>query len=354
MNEMFGIGLMSGTSLDGTDLVYCGFYGGSKKFEQRHSYTFPYPCELKSALEKAPSLKGGALTLLHIELGKYYGQLVRNFVDTFGISRVDYVASHGHTVFHRPEKKLTLQIGHPGYIAIESGYLTIGDFRSADVFLGGQGAPLVPVGDRDLFGAYKNRINLGGFANISFENHEKTIAFDICPANMALNDLAVQTGLSFDDNGAIASSGKVDQNLLSALNDLPFYKKSPPKSLGREWYEEKFRPRVAQSGASLADKLRTVTEHIAIQIAAAMTEGDALVTGGGAHNGFLIKRFKNLSKNRIIIPDNRIVDFKEALVFAYLGYLRLQQKPNTISSVTGARVSHAGGAVYLVEKKGFA
>jgi len=347
MNDTYAIGLMSGTSLDGVDVALCRFYDNPDKYEIINTHTFPYPCGIKSKLENAIGLSGSDLNELHIELGQLYGELVNTFIQSFSVKKVDLIASHGHTIFHEPEKQITLQIGHPAYIAIKSGILTVADFRSTDVFLGGQGAPLVPIGDRNLFSEYKNRLNLGGFANISFEKDDTTIAFDICPANIPLNLLADEMGYSYDNEGLLAASGKTNQILLQELNDLGYYKEKPPKSLGREWFNQKFWTLIKKSKLSNIVKLRTITEHIALQCNNSFREGKVLITGGGAHNTFLIDRLKDLTNNQIIIPDKTLVDYKEALIFAYLGHLRINQKNNTLSSVTGAQKEHSSGAVYL-------
>jgi anhydro-N-acetylmuramic acid kinase len=347
MKSMNVIGLMSGTSLDGVDIAFCRFSGNPIKFELIRGHTFPYPCGIKSQLADAENLSGSDLNTLNIELGQLYGNMIKNFINAFMIKKIDLVASHGHTIFHEPNKNITLQIGHPAYIAVNSGLTTVADFRSADVFLGGQGAPLVPIGDKNLFSEYKNRLNLGGFANISFEKNNATIAFDICPANIPLNLLADEMGYSYDDEGLLAASGKTNPILLEELNDLDYYKQQPPKSLGREWFNQQFWPLIKRSKSSNIDKLRTITEHIAQQCANSFKKGNVLITGGGAHNTFLVNRIKDLSNNHIITPAKTIIDYKEALIFAYLGYLRINQKNNTLSSVTGAKKSHSSGAVYL-------
>jgi len=347
MNDINAIGLMSGTSLDGVDVALCRFYNNPVKYEIISTHTFPYPCGIKTKLEDATKLSGSDLNKLHIELGQLYGELVSIFIQSFSIKKVDLIASHGHTIFHEPKKQITLQIGHPAYIAIISGIQTIADFRSSDVFLGGQGAPLVPIGDQNLFSNYKNRLNLGGFANVSFEKDDTTIAFDICPANIPLNLIADKMGYFYDDEGLLAASSKTDPVLLEELNDLEYYKGKAPKSLGREWFNQQFWTLIKKSKSSNIDKLRTITEHIAQQCANSFIKGNVLITGGGTHNTFLIDRIKDLSTNQIIIPDKTLIDYKEALIFAYLGYLRINQKNNTISSVTGAQKAHSSGAIYL-------
>jgi len=347
MKNTYVIGLMSGTSLDGVDIALCRFTNNPIEFDLIKAHTFPYPCGFKSKLEEAINLNGAELNKLHIELGELYGNMIISFIKTFSISKVDLIASHGHTIFHEPDKKITLQIGHPAYIAIRSGIPTVGDFRSADVFLDGQGAPLVPIGDKNLFSEYNNRVNLGGFANISYEKDNKTIAFDICPANIPLNLLAQEMGYSYDDEGSIAASGQIDKYLLDELSSLKYFSFPPPKSLGREWFDNEFLPIINKSESSIVNKIRTVTELIAMLVSSSLLDGNTIITGGGANNKFLIKRIKSISKNKIIIPSENIVNFKEAIIFAYLGFLRINNMPNTLSSVTGASKNHISGGLYL-------
>jgi anhydro-N-acetylmuramic acid kinase len=257
------------------------------------------------------------------------------------------IASHGHTIFHQPEKGFTFQLGNGASIAAETGIPTVADFRTGDVALGGQGAPLVPVGDKLLFSDYESCLNLGGFANISFDQHGKRIAFDICPVNFILNDLAQKSGWPYDTGGELGRSGNMNRELLEQLNQLAFYRQSPPKSLGREWMNHYFMPLMAADEIPLNDQLRTAYEHIAIQISnASPVHGKMLVTGGGAFNTFLIERLKHHLKCEIVIPHAEIIQFKEALVFAFLGLLRFMGEINCYASVTGARRDSSAGVTY--------
>lgn len=346
-NEYHIIGLMSGTSLDGVDLAYCTFQSKGLAFKINHAKTFSYSADWKRRLESADQISAQELALLDIDISKLFVTYIKSFISEYKIRDVDAISSHGHTIFHQPENGFTCQVGRSSYISALSGYVCIGDFRTADVALGGQGAPLVPIGDRDLFSSYINRINLGGFANISFEKDKKTIAFDICPLNMALNQLAKESDLDYDPEGSIARSGKIIDTLLEQLNELEFYRVSGPKSLAKEWYLSQFLPVISESNASNADKLRTLSEHMAMQIARSMRDGNALISGGGSHNSFLIERIKDLSKNEIHVAEPIIIDFKEALIFAYLGYLRLIHKINVLSSVSGASKDHIAGNIHL-------
>jgi len=342
------VGMMSGTSLDGVDIAGCEFENIDNKWRFRISVcsTIPYPDAWKLRLSGAQNLSGEALAMLNVEYGKYLGQLVFNFMQQHTL-RPDLIASHGHTVFHRPEAGLTLQIGSGAEIAATTGAAVVCDFRSQDVALGGQGAPLVPIGDQLLFAGFEACLNIGGFSNISFDENGKRRAFDICPANFILNKLAQDDGFEFDENGYLSASGDLHQEMLNALNGIEFYLQPPPKSLGREWMEKVFFPVLEKFDLPIRDQLRTVVEHIAMQISQQTpVSGKLLVTGGGAKNTFLMERISALSKQTVIIPEPEIVDFKEALVFAFLGLLRMLNLPNCLASVTGATHDHSSGAVF--------
>lgn len=365
------IGIMSGTSLDGLDLAYCIFkQGKSWEYEVRKAETLPYPEELRQKLAQAMTLSGYELSLLHNELGRFIGLQVKEFMAGFA-EEVELIASHGHTVFHRPELGLTIQIGNGAVIAATCGKPVVCDFRTTDVALGGQGAPLVPIGDELLYGQYDICLNLGGISNLSFRQHGQRKAYDISPCNIVLNHLAQQCGKAYDVNGEIARSGLVDATLLEQFNQLDYYKSQNTKSLGREWIDNQFFPLLKRCQLSIPDRMRTVCEHIAEQIAKACnstgikncdSNGDMdncereacnttmgrtlLITGGGAHNTFLINLIRQKFNGQIIIPDDRTIDFKEAIIFAFLGFLRLNNLPNCLASVTGARHNSCGGAIY--------
>lgn len=346
-SQMNIIGLMSGTSMDGVDLAHIEFSIARKKVKYRivNGKTFPYAKQLLEKLIKSRDLSGLELTLLDRELGKYFGQLLQKFI---GKSNIDLIASHGHTVFHQPEKRMTLQIGSGAEIAASTGIKTICDFRSADMALGGQGAPLVPFGDELLFGEYDYCLNLGGYSNISFRKNKKRIAFDISPCNIILNLLANENGKKYDDKGKMGSKGKIDSELFNSLNKLEFYQRKTNKSLGNEWLEKNVIPLVKKSKLSIEDKLATFTEHIAFQISKKLEKNKSvLITGGGAYNEFLIKRIKVNSGSKIIIPEKKLIEYKEALIFALLGYMREQNFINTFASATGAKRDSSGGAVYF-------
>jgi anhydro-N-acetylmuramic acid kinase len=349
MKKYFAIGLMSGTSLDGVDIAYCRFIENNGKwgFDIIDATTVEYSEEWMERLTNSMKSDAESLALLNIEYGHYLGSITREFIREKGFAP-DLISSHGHTIFHQPEKKLTLQIGDGAAIAAETGIPAVCDFRSKDVALGGQGAPLVPIGDRLLFPEYDQCINIGGIANISYEKNGQRIAYDICPANMALNYLSEKLGQIYDDGGRLAASGKTVIDLLSELDSLKYYNLNPPKSLGKEWVFDSFIPIIEKYSIPVQDALNTVTEHIAGQISETLQkQGKTLITGGGANNTFLINRIKEKSKTEIVIPRRTLIDYKEALIFAFMGVLRMRNETNIFSSVTGARKDHCGGAVYI-------
>lgn len=343
---------MSGTSLDGLDITYCSFefIDNNWSFKINSAATISFPDQLLENLTKSTKLSGLDLMKVNNELGNFIGNSVSDFIasNNIDISEINCIASHGHTIFHQPEINLTTQIGNGANISAITKLPVVSDFRSTDVALGGQGAPLVPIGDKNLFSEYDYCINLGGIANISYEKNDSRIAFDICPINIVMNKLSKELGKPYDKNGDLAKSGKVNFVLLEKLNKLDYYKKNPPKSLGIEQIEETVFPLIDSLQISSEDKLRTFVEHISIQISKTIksTNKKVLLTGGGTFNSFLAKRIKAKTNNEIIIPSIQIIDFKEALIFAFLGVLRLRKESNCLQSVTGATQNNIGGCIY--------
>lgn len=354
---MIILGLMSGTSLDGIDLALCDI--NEHGYKVLAAETVSYLAEWKqrlSTLEKATAYE---YALANVELGHLFGQTINRFLE--GKERPEAIASHGHTIFHQPHLGLTTQIGDGDAIAAETGLPVVSNFRTLDVALGGQGAPLVPIGDELLFGEYDACLNLGGIANISYRTDEKRVAYDICPCNMALNRLAAMLGYPYDDGGRNARGGEVHTCLLHELDSLKYYANEGPKSLGKEWFVEQFWPLVkgflgvVPSQSQVRDAMATVTSHIAIQIARVVERRQIktlLVTGGGAWNSYLLEIISKYCPDvKITVPDALIVNYKEALIFALLGYLRLTEKVNTLASVTGAKCDSIGGIISGIMKK---
>lgn len=350
-NNFTVIGLMSGTSLDGVDIcsVHFNFSNKQWKFDIEKAETFSYPDELLNSLKTSTLLKSELLLKLDVDLGKHYGQLINTFIDKNNLS-VDFIGSHGHTVFHQPNNGFTLQIGSGQEIANLTELPVYCDFRSKDVSLGGQGAPLVPIGDQLLFNEFDACFNFGGIANVSYTNDNQRIAYDVCPFNMTLNLLANQLHLEYDKNGDIAKSGQLDIELLEQLNQLDFYKKTPPKSLGVEWFNSTFYPIIEQSNLSVKDKLHTISVHIAQQLTGLINLLEAktvLFTGGGTYNTFIIDLIKQHCTKEIVIPSKDIIDYKEALIFGFLGILKHQNQVNVLKSVTGASKNSCSGTLFL-------
>jgi len=344
-----GVGLMSGTSMDGIDIAVCAFRFTNKwEYQIIDAVTFPYMDSVRKLLIEMQTMSGPELIRADRKLGHYYGEIVSGFLMGMGHDAT-YIASHGHTIFHNPNDQYTFQAGHGAAIAAETGLPVICDFRSTDVALGGQGAPLVPIGDSLLFDEYDALLNLGGFANISMQSDKKRIAWDICPVNIVLNHFAQKCGMDYDTDGKLAANGNCNADLLKQLNSLPFYQKPHPKSLGREWVEDIFLPLVEQNDhLSTEDILATTAHHAAMQINhAAAPAQNVLVTGGGARNPFLMNLLREQLQNKMIIPDETTIDFKEALVFAFMGLLRILGEDNTLETATGARKQVSGGAMYL-------
>ncbi len=337
------LGVMSGTSLDGIDFATCSFQKNENwDFTIEKCTTTKYTKLWKDTLQNLHTKDKENIAKINIEYGKYLGSLINDFL---GENKVDFIASHGHTIFHNPDNNYTLQIGDGNTIAKTTKITTINDFRSLDISLNGQGAPLVPIGDLHLFSDYKYCINLGGFANISIKESKSITAFDVCPVNIVMNKLSQKLGEEYDANGDFAKSGKLILKLSEELNELEFYQKKPPKSLGREWIEEFINP-MLKSTYKTEDILHTFCEHIAIQISSHLVNKEALFTGGGVYNQYLMNRIKHYSDTKIIIPSKEIIDYKEALIFAFLGVLRIRNEVNCLQLVTGAIRDNCGGVIH--------
>jgi len=347
-NEYHIIGVMSGTSLDGIDLVEVKFFKNETwSFEILCAETIDYPKLWHDKLKGLVSCSLQELKVIDEAYTKFLAEVIKTFILKHDIINLDGVCSHGHTALHRPENGLTLQIGNLPIIGKLLNETVICDFRVADVALGGQGAPLVPIGDQWLFAEYDFCLNLGGFANISSEINGKRVAYDICPVNIVLNKYARKLGLDYDDGGKIAASGNYITRLGNQLDALEFFNEKPPKSLGLEWVNTNVFPLIEASGGREVDVLRTYSDHIAKQISKVVKPNSSiLVTGGGAYNEYIISKIKSLVEADIIVPNSDIVEFKEALIFGFLGVLKLRDEVNCLQSVTGASKNHSSGVVY--------
>ncbi len=345
------IGVMSGTSLDGVDLAHINFTIANGKWQYNilESETVSYSEDWLTKLRTAVDFSEKELSQLNQDYTLLLGNIIKDFIQKHTINNLDAVCSHGHTILHQPHNGFTLQIGNLPEIAQIVGETIVCDFRVQDVKLGGQGAPLVPIGDQILFSDYDYCLNLGGFSNVSFEQEGKRIAFDISPVNTVLNFYANKLGLAYDDKGNIARSGKVNTKLLAELNDLSYYQQPFPKSLGFEFVKTIVLPLIENYTIPIEDKTHTFTEHVALQMALALPnqQGKLLITGGGAYNNFLIGRMQHYLPNMsLIIPDKKTLEYKEALIFALLGVLKLRDEINVLRSVTGAKQDHSTGVIY--------
>lgn len=341
---------MSGTSLDGLDICLSEFRFEKSQwnFNIKKAAIVPYNAQFKKKLSDAMFVSGKELVKLDADFGKWMGERVNEFLVDLPFV-VDIIGSHGHTVFHEPQSGYTTQIGSGAHIAAVTGIPCVCNFRLGDVARGGQGAPLVPVGDDLLFPEYNYCLNLGGVSNISYNDSNNRVAFDICPCNMALNHLSSIMGSEFDNSGSFGRMGSVDSDLLVALNSLSYYSKTGSKSLGREWFLSELLPLINHNSNSTENKLRTVYEHIAHQISSVLSNvpvEKVLVTGGGAKNGFLIELLESKCRNQIVIPSLELVDFKEALIFGLLAVLYRSKVPSCLATVTGAKADSIGGSMF--------
>lgn len=344
------IGIMSGSSLDGVDLAFCEFYFDTKwNFKIVEAETVSYPEEWKILLQELPKANAEKLIEQDIAYGNFLGSLVNTFIRKYNLEP-ELISSHGHTIFHAPAEKYTFQLGSGQAIATSTGISTITDFRQKDILLGGQGAPLVPIGDELLFSDIDVCLNIGGIANLSYHSNGTRLAFDICPANQLLNHLSLQLGKKFDLNGEMAALGKLNIELFEEMNSDKFYTQNPPKSMSNQYVMKSFIELLDKFNAPVEDKLYTCVKHIAYQIKnsiAGLQSKNMMITGGGARNRFLVTAIKKETLLDIIIPSGELIDFKEAMVFALMGLLRFQNKTNCLASATGAWNDSVTGNIYL-------
>ncbi|MBL7771429.1 MAG: anhydro-N-acetylmuramic acid kinase [Chitinophagaceae bacterium] len=350
------IGTMSGSSMDGLDIAYCTLEetGGNWTYEITQADCIAFSKEWQEQLKNITALSARELFRCHTAFGKWMGEQLNAFIEKNNLEhKVHFIASHGHTVFHEPQHGMTFQMGDGASIAAVTQLPVITDLRNMDVALGGQGAPIVPIGEQFLWKDYTHFLNLGGICNITFKQDGKHIAFDVCAANRILNVLAQEAGFDFDHEGKMAARGTINQDLLIALNDQEYFRKPFPKSLANEFGTETIYSILKEYSCSIDDKLRTVTEHIVMQIDAICTadgEQRMLVTGGGAHNTFLLARLRDTltaKQMEVTVPDSELINYKEALVMAFIGVLRWREEENVLASVTGAQRNSIGGALWM-------
>ena len=341
---------MSGTSLDGLDICFVSFKKSNySKYNIIISKTYSYNEKWIEKLKKSIFLNKQELKKIDIEYGTLISNYLKEFISEFSIDKIDLISSHGHTVFHEPNKGKTLQIGDGKTINKIVKTDVVCDFRTQDVKYKGQGAPLVPIGDLHLFSNYKFCLNLGGFSNVSIKDNNKIKAFDICPVNTVLNHYSKKMGYTFDQDGVLSKKGTVNLDLLNQLNQMSFYNKLGPKSLGIEFVKSKVIPLIDSHILNPKDILRTYIEHISDQISKSIGSyfnDRILISGGGTYNNTLIDSIKTKVKSKVIIPDSQIIDYKEALIFAYMGLLKSKEKINCLKSVTGAIKDHSSGKIF--------
>ena len=340
---------MSGTSLDGIDMTYVNFQK-NKFWEYKILFakTFKYDDLWKNKLECSQDLNRNKLKILNEEYTKFLAYKINKFIEENSIKEIDFIGSHGHTIFHKPSAGYTFQIGNIQNLANYVGKTIICDFRIGDVMLGGQGAPLVPIGDLLLFKNHDTCLNLGGFANISIKKNNKIIAYDICAVNTVFNFLSKKIKLEFDNEGSNARKGKFIKDLYDKLENLKYYSLNPPKSLGIEWVKSKIFPLLEHfSSFSVYDLMHTYLVHISKEIAKNLNQSNSvLITGGGAYNSFLIEQIRKYTNAELILPERLLIEYKEAIIFGFLGVLKFRNEINCLRSVTGSKKDHSSGKIF--------
>ena len=349
MDKIEVIGVMSGTSLDGLDLCHVIFdLKNLSDFKIANSISISYNNNILEKLHNIVERKSEEINRIDLEYGTFIGESINKFISDFNLKNINLISSHGHTVFHQPEMGITLQIGNGEIINKMTGIKTVNNFRAQDLSLSGQGAPLVPIGDKILFSKFKYCLNLGGFINLSIKSDSQIIAYDICPLNTVLNFYSKKMGYEYDENGILSSRGKINIDLFHELNSISFYSKKNPKSLGIEFVIDKIFPMIDSYKISEEEAMATFVNHAAFQISKNINDSEkVLLSGGGTYNNNLVDILQNEYNINTYIPNKQIIDFKEALIFALLGVLRIQNKTNCLKSVTGAKKDHSSGDIYF-------
>jgi anhydro-N-acetylmuramic acid kinase len=345
---------MSGSSLDGVDLAYCEFQKNTSwHFSIIKASTYPLR-KWKEKLANARNVDQSTLEIYHVEFGKFLGNLCLQFLNDYQLPKPNLIASHGHTVYHFPEKGITCQLGDGKEIASSTKCMAVNELRKADIALGGKGAPIVPIGDLMLFSDYDFCLNLGGIANISYKEKNQIVAYDICVANQILNHYANFEGMEYDKDGLLAKKGEICNDLLSSLSKLDYYEQNFPKALDNG-YSNKIIELIDSYKLSTSDSLRTYSEHIAIVLNNelkklsnnSLSEKKLLITGGGAFNTFLAERISANTTVELVWPEKSIIDFKEALIMAFIGVLKIRNEINCLASVTGAKNDCVLGEIHI-------
>ena len=337
------LGLMSGTSLDGLDIARSQFErttSGRILGELLAFESVPFPDDLAARLRALYTADAREWAACAAAFSTWCAEAVLATGFT-----ADVIGFHGQTTFHEPASGFTAQLASGAHLYARTGMPVVCDFRSLDVALGGQGAPLVPVADALLFPEAEVAVNLGGIANLSERDSRR--AWDIVPCNLLLNRLAERVGEAFDRGGQRAARGQCIPELAAELAGIPYLDRSAPKSLGREDVEALWWPAIERfAGHAVDDLLATATADIARHVRTAIGARTALVTGGGAWNTALMDRIAEEPGLRMLPASREVVDGKEAHAFALLAWMRLHGLPNTWASVTGAQRDSCGGCIY--------
>lgn len=366
MKNYHVLGVMTGSSLDGVDIVYTKITASEKKYSYEILMTDCVKMPAKWKLRISQLVLQNAVTYLKTSafFGQFLGEILLDFITRNQIeNQLDFIASHGQTIFHQPENKFSSQIGDGSVIAAITGFPVICDFRSVDVALGGQGAPVAPIANKLFYPEYSLFLNLGGIGNLAANINGKYVAFDFTAVNLILDKIAKELELEYDDEGKIAAFGNFSETLFDSLNHSIYYNKSYPKSLSGGWVSKVMLPIISRSPLSHADKLHTVVYHVAYQLKNAISMIEAkenisfskndkmLATGGGVFNRFLMQIIQEKIGVSVTIPDHQIIKFNEAVLMALMGVMRVRQETNIMSSVTGATYDTIGGAIYEGWKK---
>jgi anhydro-N-acetylmuramic acid kinase len=347
------LGAMSGSSLDGLDLAICSFTDQSI-FTIHNSTTIELPLDLRTKLKNFSTLNAFQIADLDAYFALFSAHSIRDFTNNW-IGGISLVVSHGHTLYHNPANAVSWQIGNGGIIAAVTGIDTLCDLRVQDVALGGQGAPLAALVDLNLFKDYTGLLNLGGIANITINQSNTVYSWDISPCNQVFNHLAQKEGKEFDKGGSIARSGKILMELIHKWQENTYFSQMPPKSMDNTWVKENYIKEIDKIDQPVKILMASFAEFVAIQLSKDLKSldlnpGKILVTGGGAFNAHFISRLKvHLSPlNWVVeVAEESLINYKEAMLMAYMGHRYINKKTNTISTATGAEKDLISGALYL-------
>lgn len=339
---------MSGSSLDGLDIAIATF-ASRDTYDVVFNKHCALPSQLASELNKAASYNIKDYLELESKFTDFIAKELQNITNQY--QDINLIAIHGHTVHHDPDSGYSCQMVNAGRLASLTGLDVLADFRNQDIGLGGQGAPLAPIVEH-LLGSQAAYLNLGGIANISLHKSGSIVGYDVSPCNQLFNHFAKLNGLEYDDKGLLGRKGAIDQNLLNQWSALPYFQVDAPKSMDNQWLVHNFISTLEDDKSE--DQCHTAYQFVSHQIAKSvinnLSEGDRVMcTGGGSYNDYLIQLIQDKIKSKsiqLVFPPKELIDYKEAILMSYMGYLYLNNKPNTLSSVTGASRSASVGGYY--------